>query len=136
MDAAHIAACSFDAWYPSFRDVTFDSAVLPLPPDLTDFLVQDGVFLPSSSAAVCSLYARHAQLCDAVQRLILVLDFSKHELDDRHLSGGCHVHADSCVAGGSCQRGARWTSMPLRAWTTPTGRQTRRMTKRLPVQNR
>ena len=68
MDAAHIAACSFDAWYPSFHDVTFESAVLPLPPDLTDFLVQDGVFLPSSSAAVCSSYARQRHLCDAAQR--------------------------------------------------------------------
>jgi D123 len=66
MDAAHIAACSFNAWYPSFCDVTFDSVVLPLPPGLTDFLVQDGVFLPSSCAAVCSLYAHQAQLCDAV----------------------------------------------------------------------
>ena len=74
MDAAHIAACSFDAWYPSFRDVTFDSAVLPLPPDLTDFLVQDGVFLPSSSAAVRSLYARHAHLCDAELRPMLALN--------------------------------------------------------------
>jgi D123 len=60
MDAAHIAACSFDAWYPSFRDVTFDSAILPLPPGLADFLVQDGVFLPSTSAAVCALHAHPA----------------------------------------------------------------------------
>ena len=68
MDAAHVTACSFDAWYPRFRDVTFESAVLPLPPDLTDFLIQDGVFLPSSSAAVCShLLARHTcgMLCSA-----------------------------------------------------------------------
>lgn len=57
MDAEQIAACSFNAWYPRFRDVTFRSAVLPLPPGLADFLVQDGVFLPSTSAAVRVCYS-------------------------------------------------------------------------------
>lgn len=61
MDPAAIRACQFAAWYPSFREVAFRSVIIPLPPAFVEYLVQDGVFLPEGSDAVC--IALYKQRC-------------------------------------------------------------------------
>ena len=53
MDPKAVTACQFAAWYPSFMDVAFASKIIQLPPAFVEYLVQDGVFLPEGSDAVC-----------------------------------------------------------------------------------
>lgn len=49
---SHVSACSITEWYPNFLHHTFRSEMLPLPPGFSEFLTQDGVFLPDSSNAM------------------------------------------------------------------------------------
>jgi len=44
-----VLACSFDKWYPTFRDITFESAVLPLPEGFVKYMLADGVHLPAQT---------------------------------------------------------------------------------------
>jgi len=44
-----VLACSFDRWYRTFRDVTFQSAVIPLPEDFVKYLLTDGIRLPGQT---------------------------------------------------------------------------------------
>lgn len=105
MDAAHIAACSFEAWYPRFEHVTFRSAVLPLPPGFEDFLVQDGVFLPSSSAAV-----RHACWVHSMQSAssgVQVILFDKQHVSTADLQNAALLASIAARFARSCRQTPR-----------------------------
>lgn len=45
-----ILACAFDSWYDEFRDQTFRSRIIRLPEDFVQYLLADGIQLPSSGA--------------------------------------------------------------------------------------
>ena len=39
----------FHNWYPKFRNITFKSEVITLPPAFVEYLNADGVFMPASA---------------------------------------------------------------------------------------
>ena len=60
-----VLSCQFQEWYPQFRHVSLASEIIPLPEDFVEYLLEDGVFLPSGSEAVrvvqhwCRTVLRH-----------------------------------------------------------------------------
>ncbi|KAL3153525.1 hypothetical protein ABBQ38_011856 [Trebouxia sp. C0009 RCD-2024] len=44
--------CSFDRWHHNFQAVSFRSLSVPLPKEFVDYLVEDGVYLSESNAAL------------------------------------------------------------------------------------
>eukprot|EP00439_Symbiodinium_sp_Y106_P032313 s6575_g3.t2 len=43
-----VLACQFASWFPTFRDVTFKSEILPLSEDFVKYLLADGIHVPVS----------------------------------------------------------------------------------------
>lgn len=54
MQASAVLNCQCSSWHPGFGHLGFKSKVISLPKEFTDFLIEDGVFLPESSSAVRS----------------------------------------------------------------------------------
>ena len=52
MDASHLLACQFGRWYFNFQHVTFQSRIIEVPEEVTEYLLQDGVYVAASSNAV------------------------------------------------------------------------------------
>ena len=52
MNADDVLACQFSRWYPAYQHLAYRSQVIDLPQDFTDYLQQDGIFVPSGSQAV------------------------------------------------------------------------------------
>ncbi|GAM86037.1 hypothetical protein ANO11243_040470 [Dothideomycetidae sp. 11243] len=48
MPQAHILACSFSSWYPTFRPYTPKARIITLPTSFTSYLRSDGIILPPS----------------------------------------------------------------------------------------
>jgi len=46
MQSKELLFCSLSSWYPLFKDLTFQSAVIPLGQEFLDYLGEDGVALP------------------------------------------------------------------------------------------
>lgn len=44
-----VLACSFDRWYDRFHGLTFRSRVIPLPEDFVQYLLSDGIALPTAA---------------------------------------------------------------------------------------
>lgn len=44
--------CRIAQWHPAFSHVAFKMVILPLPQHFVDWLVSDGVYVPTESAAV------------------------------------------------------------------------------------
>ncbi|KAF8570674.1 hypothetical protein P879_01547 [Paragonimus westermani] len=44
-----VKACSFDAWYNDFRDITRESLILPLSQDFVDSILEDQIMLPKTA---------------------------------------------------------------------------------------
>lgn len=58
---ATLAECALAAWPPRLRALSFDTVLVPLPPDVVAWLVDDlGVWLPDDSAALPTRAARDA----------------------------------------------------------------------------
>ncbi|GAB6029605.1 hypothetical protein CHUAL_005345 [Chamberlinius hualienensis] len=49
MKISNVLNCSFSYWYSQFRRQTIESRVIPLTQQLIDYLLQDGIYLPSGS---------------------------------------------------------------------------------------
>lgn len=47
-----LLACSIAEWYPTFRDVAFNTAILPVEDDVVSWLLEDGVRAASGNQAV------------------------------------------------------------------------------------
>eukprot|EP00931_Biecheleriopsis_adriatica_P068232 TRINITY_DN42221_c0_g1_i1.p1 TRINITY_DN42221_c0_g1~~TRINITY_DN42221_c0_g1_i1.p1 ORF type:complete len:344 (-),score=73.03 TRINITY_DN42221_c0_g1_i1:59-1090(-) len=43
-----VLACSFSAWFENFRDSTFKSEIIPLPEDFVEYLLADGIQVPTT----------------------------------------------------------------------------------------
>ncbi|RDA90500.1 hypothetical protein CP533_3038 [Ophiocordyceps camponoti-saundersi (nom. inval.)] len=41
----HILNCSYDAWYPTYRTSCLKSSIIPLPPSVMSYLMEDGIML-------------------------------------------------------------------------------------------
>ncbi|RDA86923.1 hypothetical protein CP532_1842 [Ophiocordyceps camponoti-leonardi (nom. inval.)] len=41
----HILNCSYDAWFPTYRTSCLKSSIIPLPPIVVSYLIEDGIFL-------------------------------------------------------------------------------------------
>ncbi|RKP07001.1 D123-domain-containing protein, partial [Thamnocephalis sphaerospora] len=57
-----VSDCAFPAWYTRFRRHTIASKVVPLPPDFVDYLLADGIFLPTNSTQLSILRATFEEL--------------------------------------------------------------------------
>ena len=55
MNADDVLACQFSRWYPAYQHLAYRSQVMDLPQDFTDYLQEDGIFVPSGSQAVCAV---------------------------------------------------------------------------------
>lgn len=59
-----LVACNIANWYHSFEKHTFRTVLLPLSPELSSWLVEDGIVLPENSTAVSEKKERQYQsLC-------------------------------------------------------------------------
>ena len=52
MDYQQVLQFSFPQWAANFKDVLHKHRILPLPQSVVDYLVADGVFVPTSTGAV------------------------------------------------------------------------------------
>ena len=52
MEASEVLACQFSRWYPAYRHLTYRSIVMDLPQAFVDYLLEDGIYVPSGSEAV------------------------------------------------------------------------------------
>jgi len=54
MREEEVLACSFDRWYPDFKDITFRSCIIPLPEEFVSFLMADGINIPATDETAIS----------------------------------------------------------------------------------
>ncbi|KAK1790331.1 hypothetical protein P4O66_014244 [Electrophorus voltai] len=50
MKKEQVVSCQFSVWYPLFKKHTIKSLILPLPPNVIDYLLDDGTLVVSGSA--------------------------------------------------------------------------------------
>ncbi|PFH60385.1 hypothetical protein XA68_11048 [Ophiocordyceps unilateralis] len=48
----HILNCSYDAWFPSYRASCLKSRIIPLPPSVVSYLMEDGIVLADEDTGV------------------------------------------------------------------------------------
>lgn len=67
--AQQVLNCSFDHWHPTFQAVSFRSQFISLPKRFVEYLVEDGVYLSESNAAVCLLCTNMMMLWALIHKI-------------------------------------------------------------------